>query len=267
MKLRATATFFAVVHCSAVSLCAQQVKLVPPSSFVSHRPNFPPVHISPYQPQEQALGTNGPDYWSRHGEDLKSLLGITSRTPITRIDFPDVTTATQKLDFDLVLPKTESMQVMSEIVQAALAQKFHLKITQETRALDVYVLTAPDGPASGMHLHSPPGGSSSVNWHTSNDQWATGEQRRKLLDQKVGSPDVLLTAITSSNGLLRSFCLNLEEGLDRPVINETNLPGGYDFEIDGITSQAELFRKLHDELGLVVTPSRRDVAILVVTPL
>ena len=42
---------------------------------------------------------------------------------------------------------------MQRMLEDALEQKFGLTITPESRAMDVYVLTAPNGPGSGLHPH------------------------------------------------------------------------------------------------------------------
>jgi uncharacterized protein (TIGR03435 family) len=53
--------------------------------------------------------------------------------------------------------------------------------------------------------------------------------------------------------------------LDRPVIDETNLDGLYDFNVRTQAENGERFlHALCDQLGLAATPARRNVTMLVV---
>ena len=72
--------------------------------------------------------------------------------------------------------------------------------------------------------------------------------------------------ITASAGTLGEFRRTLEPDLDRLLIDETGLEGSYDFAIGNYRNQHELFQLLHDALGIVVTPGRRDVTVLTVRP-
>ena len=65
---------------------------------------------------------------------------------------------------------------------------------------------------------------------------------------------------------MQGFARQLEPDLDRLLIDETHLPGGYDFTVGGYANEQSLFKVLHDELGLVVTPARRNVSMVVVGP-
>ena len=56
----------------------------------------------------------------------------------------------------------------------------------------------------------------------------------------------------------------LEDTLDRPVVNETNLQGGYDFHLK--TEGEDFLEQLRTKLGLAITPASRTVEVLQVTP-
>ena len=64
---------------------------------------------------------------------------------------------------------------------------------------------------------------------------------------------------------MTELCHVIESGGDRPVIDETHLKSRYDVDVH---SEAVTMRQfvdvLCDELGLVMTPARRDVLMLVV---
>ena len=74
-------------------------------------------------------------------------------------------------------------------------------------------------------------------------------------------------SIDLTNGTIEDFCHMLEQGLDRPLVNETHLDGKFDFHVQGEGDQQNNFtERLSTQLGLVVTPARRQVEMLVFTP-
>jgi uncharacterized protein (TIGR03435 family) len=74
-----------------------------------------------------------------------------------------------------------------------------------------------------------------------------------------------MTGISVSNGTIRDFGEQLERGSGRPVVDETNLDGRYDLHAFTESSMTDsLFDVLREKFGLVVTPARRDVKMLVV---
>src|SRR5262249_14686526 len=72
-------------------------------------------------------------------------------------------------------------------------------------------------------------------------------------------------AITSIDAALtlEDVCHVLEGGLDRPVINETHLTDSYAVHTEA-KSNSEFLHALCDKLGVIVSPQRRQVSILVV---
>ena len=79
---------------------------------------------------------------------------------------------------------------------------------------------------------------------------------------------VTVGQISVDGGTIADFCRTLEDGLDRPVIDETNLTGRYDFQVARADSTREqFFQQLHDQFGLIVTPSQRNVTLLAVRPI
>ncbi len=77
-----------------------------------------------------------------------------------------------------------------------------------------------------------------------------------------------LTTISAISSSMDDFRRALEDGLHRPVIDETGLDGYYDFKLAGEThSTDEFLSMLHEQLGLVVTSARRSIAMIDVRPL
>jgi uncharacterized protein (TIGR03435 family) len=74
-----------------------------------------------------------------------------------------------------------------------------------------------------------------------------------------------MSAISAENTGMADFCRVLEDGLERPIIDETNLDGTYDLEVHGDAHSTEEFLgMLRDHLGLVLTPEHRNIEMLVV---
>ena len=64
---------------------------------------------------------------------------------------------------------------------------------------------------------------------------------------------------------MEQLCQVLEGGLDRPMLDETDLPGTYALNVHSeAVSTREFLRVLCDKLGLVVTAERREVSTLIV---
>jgi len=68
-------------------------------------------------------------------------------------------------------------------------------------------------------------------------------------------------------GTADDFCRALESMLDRPVVNETQLAGQFEFKVRASeTAKNDFLERLRDELGLVVTEVQRNVEILAFEP-
>ena len=239
------------------------------------KPDYPPsyeVHISPTTLDVGTSSASAPDYWSMRGFDLKTLIAQVYGVDISRVDFPDTDAAKKRYDMAVVLPKEESQETMNHLVQEAIQAHFNLRISSESRSMDVYVMTAPNGPGAGLHeVHSLGGSmsSSSTNfeWKSPEGRPPTAENMNQIMRQMTASPGVAISTISASDATVADLCRTLEESLDRPVVDETHLTGHYDFEIDkGDRNRSEFFEMLREKFGLVITPDRRNVEMLMVHP-
>ena len=78
-----------------------------------------------------------------------------------------------------------------------------------------------------------------------------------------------LSALTSMSGegTIEEFCKFLERSLDRPLLNETNLQGLFEFRLDqSPASTGDFLVRLREELGLAIEPAERNVQLLVFNP-
>jgi uncharacterized protein (TIGR03435 family) len=76
----------------------------------------------------------------------------------------------------------------------------------------------------------------------------------------IGGIDASLT--------IAELCETIEGGLDRPLIDETNLVGSYAISVHTeAATTADFLRATCERLGLVLTPAQRDVRTLVIRAL
>jgi uncharacterized protein (TIGR03435 family) len=174
-----------------------------------------------------------------------------------RIDFPDAVAAEKRYDVALLLLQQESHNAMMRRVREALQEKLNTTITIETRATEVYVVTAPKGPGPALHPVESSGGgfggSSSLAfvWKSPDGQPPTEKDMHDLVESGKASSGVAISSISIDGRTVADFCRTLEEGLDRPVVDETHLTGRYDFEVkQGDRTQGEFFALLAGQLGL-----------------
>src|ERR1035438_3338349 len=73
--------------------------------------------------------------------------------------------------------------------------------------------------------------------------------------------------ISADNCTMDDFRLALEEGLNRPILDDTNMKGTYDIAVRGARSNEAFVQMLRDQAGIVLTPARRNIEMLVVRPL
>ncbi len=71
----------------------------------------------------------------------------------------------------------------------------------------------------------------------------------------------------SLQGTLDEFCRALEHALDRPVVNETNLQGEYEFNVKAAAhGDNDFLERLHDQFNLSITPAQRRVQVVMLKP-
>jgi len=203
----------------------------------------------------------GADSWDARGYDLRTLIGQIFDMDSRRVELADERLANARYDLTLSLPAGVDQETMQRVLVDALKRKFGLTIAPETRPMNVYVLSAPNWPTAELHRHIFPGRVASV----VGDDAADDEGRITFMGQEC-------SGVSSSGGIsvvassIADFRRTLEPDLDRVLLDETNLQGSYDFKIGNYSNAQQLFKLLHDELGLVVTPAQRKVTVLTVRP-
>jgi uncharacterized protein (TIGR03435 family) len=209
----------------------------------------PQVHIAPTTlPMGSTSIEIGDDRWNARGFDLKALISQIYDTETKRIDLPEDFNADTRYDVSLSLAHEMDADQMQQMLKDALEKKFGVRITPETRSMEVYVMSAPAGAGNALHLHS-----------GANDAGQITYSGRDC-------PGISAHGIEASATGLTEFGRALEADLDSVVVDETRLPGIYDFKIASYSNADELVKMLHDQLGLVVKPLERKVTVLKVRP-
>ena len=232
------------------------------------RPDFAPsfeVHIAPAR-GKGAGESGGDDFWSFQNLDLKDILSILYETARVRIQLPPALDDGSHYDVAIVLPAAESRASIFRRIVTGMADHFRVTIAPEDRLADVYVVSAVDGkpPAAKARADDPDGfsaDSSSVGFEV----MMTGHS-----EGGAGPPEAVpLSSIRSIfvEGTTGAFCRALERQLDRPVVDETRLPGEFSFQLDaGHDPQNDFLKRLHDQLHLDVAAAERRVTVIAVKP-
>jgi uncharacterized protein (TIGR03435 family) len=212
------------------------------------------VHIGPTTMLANSASLErGSDTWSARGYELKALIAQIYDVDVRQVDVPDGTDANGRYDLTVTLPKEVTQDEMQRLLLDAVERKFNLDIKPEVRSMYVYVMTAPNGPAGGLHPQAATRGRSA-------------EDAGAIQYAGRGCFGVEAEGVSVTGKTIAEFGRTLQPELDRLLIDETKLTGTYDFQIGKYASEDELFRALRDQLGLVVRPVERKVTVLRVRP-
>ncbi len=259
-------------------------------------PVSPDARVAPSPRQAAgAAGGSGPDFWVIQHAPLRPVLARLYGVAPTRIDL-DSSLESTRFDFSLLLPLPADRPTMLRLMREGVERAF--AVGREVRVMDVDVLTAPRGirvkPERSDHWQA--GMSVGFVESVSFDREDDGTGDAALVDvldlhavpDLVGATPVVdprdsmrdqraafrrLGARRRITGLsdtmtIAEFCETLESGLDRPLVDET---GSRDvFRISAETTRddagatRDLLRIVCNQLGLVLTPARREIEWLMV---
>ena len=234
---------------------------------IGHKPDFAPsgtVHISPAAEGNDGGDYSGPDYRSFRGFALPDLIAqIYGVNPI-RIDFPSSIDTAKRYDVALVLPQPEDKEQVLERIRQGIQDYFHVVATREQRSMDVYVIAAPNGSPLKAETPAALDGAGTLRRSSSSQIKfeADPETMRKHAGSLLGIDALRGIAMTGS---LEDFRTALEESLDHPVVNETNLGGAYVFDVSSSKSGPNDFLDhLRDQTGLLIRLEQRTVEIVAI---
>lgn len=140
------------------------------------------------------------------------------------------------------------------LLRDAIRATFDLTIQEERRSTDVYVLSVEKGRETSWELS---GNSASFDKETGNVA-----PNRTVLDRMNAGESFFLTM-----GSMENFADGLSYALGRPVIDESAVDGYYTFYFPWskeTSSSSEVIQKVKDKYGVILTPTQREIQVLVV---
>jgi uncharacterized protein (TIGR03435 family) len=157
----------------------------------------------------------------------------------------------QRFEIHASTARPSSEAEVKLMLQALLSDRFKLKLHRESRQIPIYALVIDQG---GPKLGPPNPASCSG---------ACGFPN-------VGGPEGGVHAITARGGTMAGFAEILSNNVDRPVIDKTNLSGGYDFDLPyehsgpGWRTGLAIFGPLQVQLGLRLDPQMETLPMFVI---
>ena len=153
---------------------------------------------------------------------------------------------TERYDIVAKVPAETARPEMLRMLQALLADRFHLEMHRADKEMRVYLLTVA---RSGIKLKAAPARGENFTWRPGHIA-VQSESMAELADR-----------------LSRPFF-----GLGAPVIDSTGVSGVFDFVLDwtpetvqpDATPGPSLFNALEEQLGLKLETARRSVGVLVI---
>jgi bla regulator protein BlaR1 len=219
----------------------------------------PAFAVSTVKPSNAATGDTSGIY-TGHGRldgrnvTLKrAIIGAYGVGPHQVIGGPDWVDTTR---FDIQAKTDQDINDDSTLnaMQAALiADRFKLTMHKETRILPAYVLEVDKG---GPKLEKAKGGDSDTEMQTRN-----------------GVKNSVQEALKVKNTDMDLFAAVLARKMDLPVVNETGLPGIFNFELhwtpdnartNGDADAVSIFTAIREQLGLRLRPAKAPVEVLVI---
>jgi uncharacterized protein (TIGR03435 family) len=205
----------------------------------------------------------GSDRWNALGYDLKSLIAQVYDVDVRRVDLSGDVDTTARYDVTLSLHREESAEATQQRLRDALQKRFKLAITPESRSMDVYALTAPNGMGPALHRHNTTARGNSLYKQAS---LASNDEAQEISFAGRECSGIASGGLSARAASMSEFSRTLEPNLDRLLVDDTRMTGSFDFRVGTYRNQEELFQRLRDELGLVVIPTQRKVLVLTVRP-
>jgi len=234
-----------------------------------HRPEFSPsysLHVAPSKDAFNGGNYHGMDYWSLQGFTVQRLLAEMLELNPIRIELPGSVDASARYDFSIVLPKFEDKEAMRRLILEGVEDYFHIAGGRENRLRDVYVLTASEKPKLTASAVDPLAGGGFSSSFSSFDVFDAADP----FDARERSHAIgALGGFSMSSATVDEFCHRLEDGLDRPLVNEAKFEGRFDFQLQEPelgpqgAPKSDFVERLREQLGLVITAARRSVETMV----
>jgi uncharacterized protein (TIGR03435 family) len=227
-------------------------------------PSFEVATIKPSPPNQpgKGFGFRGGRFSTRN-TNLNDLIGFTYRLHPKQIVGAPAWFGTDLYDVEAKpdlegRPNSKQMQAM---LNKLLADRFQLKFHHEKRELSVYVISIGSGSLKMIKSASPPEGSSAFSFRDLGD-------------------------LTVRNQSMTDFATWMGTVLDKPVVDQTELPGKYDFQLKWTPDESQfatfrgistvptpsddpkappnLYTAMQEQLGLKMGPAKTLTDVIVI---
>ncbi len=243
-------TWLKVFPLGALLAVAQTVQPMDPKA----DPAFEVATIKPSDPAEQGQGFQNNDrHILVHNETVLSMLVFTYGLQRKQIVNAPAWLETDRYDIEGIpdvegTPNADQYRIM---LRKLLTERFHLQIRRDQKEMPIYALRLAKGGAKLTKSASDP--------NAGQDQTGNGGA---ISDWRL------------TNNSMPEFAKFLQTQMERPVVDQTGLPGNYDFRLKWSTEQAQaadpsapptLFTAIQEQLGLKLEPTRGPAEVLVIT--
>jgi uncharacterized protein (TIGR03435 family) len=212
------------------------------------------LHSGMQSPQEPGINFTG-TVFGAYGFTLEQIIVRAWQGNRWHVDIMPGLGDDARFDFLMVFPQEETMATCLGLLQPAIERQFAVHVNSERRMRDVYRLTNtnPLGPMLRRYADPAPGTAfSSVTFSV-----LTGRSK----DAPMFPLDGFAVHSVPFMFLVHWF----EEILGGQVIDETDLPGIYGFELkERVKTPEALIQLLRDEAGLAITREQRELPTLIV---
>ena len=252
MRIRLRKLAIVAATLTACCVLAQTPTPVKPMAADAH-PSFAVATIKPHDPASHNMGFDATgDRFTIRNQSVTSLMTFAySAHPRQIVGAPDWALH-DRYDIEGTTDTLgePSLRQQQEMVQKLLADRFQLKFHRDQRELSVYAIQIAKG---GPKLKP------AANPDAEPDQEGDGHGTEQT--------------VTYTSASMKDFAFGELFFFDRPVVDQTGLPGKYDFSIRYTWDEAKstdpnappgLFTAVQEQLGLKFEPTKASVDVFVI---
>ena len=236
----------------ALAQAPQTATPVKPMAADAH-PSFAVATIKPHDPASNRQGFDAEgDRYTIHGQTIVSLMMFAySIDKHQVVDAPDWASRDR---FDIEgttdTPGQPNLRQQQEMLQKLLADRFGLKFHRDKRELPVYAIQIAKG---GPKLKPP------ANPDAEADQDASNHGTE--------------VTVTITTGTMADFILGMQFFFDRPLVDQTGIPGRHDFTLRYTYDEAHatdpnappgLFTAIQEQLGLKLDAVKASIDVFAI---
>jgi uncharacterized protein (TIGR03435 family) len=230
----------------------QATSPVPPMAADAH-PSFEVATVKPADPNETGNFIVGGHRLVIENQTVNDLISFAYAVHRKQIVDGPAWLDTERFDIDgqADLPGVANFHQVQEMLQKLLVDRFSLKLHREKRDLSIYAIkVTKEGPKLARSAEN------SYGLPTQSGHGHGSQQQRKF-----------------TNNSMSDFALGMQVYMDRPVVDETNLPGRYDFILkwtpdNVLTNEPDappgLFTAIQEQLGLKLEATKGPTDVLVI---